>query len=65
MPTNSKSKATFFLDRLKKLRKDLSTLSTEEMEDTAFIATLKAAVPSEKGSMERVKADLAKVASER
>ena len=65
IPTNSKSEAAFFLDLLKKLRKEVSTLSAEEMEDTAFIAALKSAEQSGKGSLKKVKAHLYKLTSGR
>jgi len=63
IPAKSKSEAAFFLDLLKKLRKEVSTLSSEEMEDAAFIAALKEAEQSGKGSLSNVKAHLAKVIS--
>ncbi len=63
IPTHSKSETNFFLSLLKKLRKDVTTLSTDEMEDLAFISALKEAEQTSKGSLTKVKAHLAKVAA--
>ena len=41
IPTKDKNEKAFFLDLLKKMRKDVSSYSTKEMEDVAFIAALK------------------------
>ena len=63
IPTESKSETTFFLNLLKKMRKNASTISAEEMEDMAFMSALKAAEKSPKGSLDKVKARLSKVAA--
>ena len=62
IPTKDKSETTFFLNLLKKMRKDVSSYSSKEMEDLAFIAALKEAEKSGKGSLDKVKAHLSKVA---
>lgn len=63
IPTKNKSETNFFLDLLRKMRKEVSTLSTDEMEDIAFLAALKESEQSGKGSLSKVKAHLSKVAS--
>jgi hypothetical protein len=61
IPTGSKSEQDFFLDLLKKMHKEVSTLSADEMEDVAFIAALKEAEKSGKGSLSKVKKHLQKL----
>jgi hypothetical protein len=63
IPTKDKTETAFFLDLLKKMRKTASKLSIEEMEDLAFIAAIKEGEKSGKGSLDKVKAHLSKVAS--
>ena len=63
IPTTSKSEKNFFLDMLKKMQKKVTTLSTEEMEDFAFMIAMKEAEQSGIGSLPNVKAHLSKVAS--
>jgi hypothetical protein len=63
IPSNSKSETTFFLNLLKKMQKKASTLSEDELEDVAFIAALKEAEKSPKGSLSKVKAHLSKITS--
>ncbi len=45
------------------MKKEASTLSSDEMEDMAFMTALKEAEQSAKGSLSKVKAHLSKVAS--
>ena len=59
IPSNSKSETAFFLDLLKKMKKKVSTLSTKEMEDHAFIAAIKEGEKSGKGSLAKVRKHLA------
>jgi hypothetical protein len=61
IPSKSKSETSFFLSLLKKMQKQASTLSEDEMEDMAFISALKEAEKSPKGSLSKVKAHLSKV----
>ena len=61
--TRNKSETAFFLDLLKKMRKEGTKLSSEDREDAAFIAALKQAELSGKGSLSKVKSHLSKVAS--
>ena len=63
IPTKDKSETTFFLDVLKKMQKNATTLSSEKMEDIALIAALREAEESGKGSLAKVKSHLSKVAS--
>jgi len=63
IPTKTKTETAFFQDLLKKMHKETTTLSSNEMEDRAFIAALKEAEQSGKGSLAKVKAHLNKVAS--
>jgi hypothetical protein len=49
------------MDLLKKMHKKASTLSSKEMEDRAFIAALKEAEQSGKGSLKKVKNHLSKL----
>ncbi len=63
IPTSSKSETSFFLDLFKKMHKEISTFSSEEMEELAFISALKESEKSGKGSLSKVKSHLAKVAS--
>ena len=62
IPSESKEETTFLMKLLKRMKKEATTLSTEEMEDLAFITALKEAEKSGKGSMAKVKAHLSKVA---
>ena len=59
--TKDKAETAFYMDLLKKLRKQASTLSAEEMEDFALLAAMKEGEPSGKGEMSKVKAHLSKV----
>ena len=63
IPTKTKSETDFFMDLLKKMHKEATTLSNTEMEDVAFIAALKEAERSGKGSLSKVKSRLSKIAS--
>ena len=63
IPTESKSETAFFLNLLKKMQKNASTLSANQMEDVAFITALKEAESTAKGSLSKVKAHLNKIAS--
>ena len=63
IPTKSKSETTFFLSLLKKMQKEVSTLSADEMEDLAFLTVLKEAEKTGRGSINKVKAHLSKIAS--
>jgi hypothetical protein len=65
IPSGSKSETAFFLSLLKKMKKEASTLSKEEMEDVAFMRALKEAEKTAKGSLSKVKAHLSKVASDK
>ena len=65
IPSNSKSETAFFLDLLKKMQKEVSTLSSDEMEDYAFIAALKEAEKSGKGSLSKIKKHLTKVTTQK
>jgi hypothetical protein len=61
IPTNSKSETTFFINLLRKMQKEVSTFSTDEMEDAAFIAALREAENSGKGNLSKLKAHLENV----
>jgi hypothetical protein len=61
--TRNKSETAFFLDLLKKMRKEGTTLSSEDREDVAFLSALKEAELSGKGALSKVKSHLSKVAS--
>ena len=63
IPTKDKAETSFFLDLLKKMKKEVSTLSTDEMEDIAFISAMKEAESSGKGNLKKVKTHLSKIAS--
>ena len=63
IPSKSKSETAFFLNLLKKMQKEVSTLSADETEDLAFMAALREAEKTTKGSLMKVKAHLSKVAS--
>ena len=65
IPSNSKSETAFFLDLLKKMQKEVSTLSSDEMEDYAFIAALKETEKSGKGSLSKIKKHLTKVTTQK
>ncbi|MCW5908460.1 MAG: hypothetical protein KIS94_11415 [Chitinophagales bacterium] len=62
IPSKSKSETAFFLSLLKKMQKEASTLSSDEMEDVAFMRALKEAETTSKGSLSKVKAHLSKIA---
>lgn len=61
IPASSKSEKVFFLDMLKKMQKKVTTMSTEEMEDFAFIMVMKEAEKTDTGSLLNVKAHLSNV----
>ena len=63
IPSKSKRETAFFLDLLKKMQKEVSTLSSEEIEDLVFLSLLKESEKSSKGSLSKVKAHLKKVIS--
>lgn len=63
IPSKSKSETAFFLSLLKKMQKEASMLTADEMEDVAFIRALKESENSGKGSISKVKAHLTKIAS--
>ena len=63
IPTSSSAEKDFFLDLLKKMQKKTSILSSQEMEDYAFLKAMKESEHSGKGSLNKVKAHLLKVAS--
>ncbi len=62
IPTKDKTEKAFFLDLLKKMRKEVASYSSKEMEDLAFIAALKEGEKSGKGSLDNVKVRLQKIA---
>ncbi|HEY5406370.1 MAG TPA: hypothetical protein VIJ92_04745 [Ginsengibacter sp.] len=62
IPTSSKTEKFFFLDLLKKMQKESTTLSAEEMEDFAFMVAMKESEHSGKGSLTKVKSHLSKIA---
>lgn len=62
IPSKSKSETAFFLSLLKKMHKEAATLSSDEMEDIAFMRALKEAETTTKGSLTKVKAHLTKLA---
>ena len=62
IPSKSKSETAFFLSLLKKMQKEATTLSSDEMEDVAFMRALKEAEATAKGSLTKVKAHLSKIA---
>lgn len=53
----------FFMSLLKKMRKEVTAFTKSEMEDIAFIAALKEAENSGKGSLNKIKSHLSKTAS--
>ena len=63
IPTKDKAETDFFMGLLKKMHKDATTLSPSKMEDRAFIAALKEAEVSGKGSLKKIKSHLDKVIS--
>ncbi len=63
IPVENKSETDFFMSLLKKMHKKASKLSVKEMEDIAFMVALKEGERSGKGSLDKVKTHLAKVAS--
>ena len=63
IPSKTKSQTQFFSELLKKMKTDFSMLSSETMEDTAFVAALKEAEQSGKGSLSKVKSHLLKTAT--
>jgi hypothetical protein len=63
IPSASKNETTFFIDLFRKMQKQTATISEKEMEDFAFITALKEAEQTPKGSLNKVKAHLAKISS--
>jgi hypothetical protein len=62
IPSKSKSETAFLMSLLKKMQQEATTLSADEMEDLAFIAALKEAEKTSKGSLTKVKEHLNKIA---
>jgi hypothetical protein len=62
IPTKDKSETDFFISLLKRMKKQATSLSSEEMEDRAFVAALKEAEQSGTGSLVKVKSHLKKIA---
>jgi hypothetical protein len=65
IPVKDKNETDFLLNLLKKMHHKASTLSSDKMEDMAFLALLKESEKSGKGSLSKVKSHLAKIASEK
>ena len=65
IPSKSKSETTFYLDLLRRMKKQATTVSEKEMEDIAFVAALKEAELGSKGSLKKVKAHLKKISTGR
>ena len=63
IPSKSKSETAFFLSLLKKMQKEASTVSSNEMEEMAFMKALKEAEKTTKGSLSKVKAHLFNLSS--
>ena len=63
IPVKDKAETNFFTDLLKKMQKDVISLSSSKMEDLAFIAALKESEKSGKGSLASVKSHLSKIAN--
>jgi len=63
IPSKSKSETAFLMNLLKKMQQQATTLSADEMEDLAFIAALKEAEKTGKGSLTKVKEHLSKIAN--
>lgn len=63
IPSKSKSETTFLLSLMKKMQKEASTFSSDEMEGIAFMTALKEAEQTKKGSMTKVKTHLTKIAA--
>ena len=61
IPSKSKRETAFLLSLLKKMQKEATTLTTNEMEEVAFLRALKEAEQTPKGSLAKVKAHLAKI----
>lgn len=62
IPTKDKAETMFFLGLLKKMQKDVASFSSAKMEDIAFIAALRESENSGKGSLDKVKSHLSKIA---
>ena len=63
IPSKSKSETDFFMDLLKKMRKEGATISADDIEDMSFMKALKVAERSGKGSLSKVKSHLSKIAA--
>lgn len=61
-PTKSKSETAFFRNLLKKMQKNVSTVSSDELADLAFMRAMKEAEKGPKGRLSKVKAHLEKIA---
>ena len=63
IPTDSKSETAFFVNLLKKMQKQVTALSSEEMEDLAFVWAMRQAEHSGEGSLDAVKDHLGRIES--
>ncbi len=63
IPSESKAETTFLLNLLKKMQKEASIFSSQELEETLFLSALKDADGNKLGSLEQTKTHLKKVAA--
>ncbi len=63
IPVKDKAESDFFVSLLKKMRKDVSTISDGDMEDMAFMAAIKEGEKTGMGSLAKIKAHLSNVAT--
>lgn len=63
IPAKEKEEKDFFMGLLKKMHKEASTLSSEDVEDLLFMSALKESEQSGMGNIENIKSHLSKVTS--
>lgn len=63
IPVKDKNETDFFMDLMKKMRKEASAITADELEDKIFLSLLKKSEKSGKGSLSKVKSRLSKVAA--
>ena len=61
IPTKDKSETTFFLNLFRKMNKKASKLTSEQLEEIAFVEALKVSEKSGKGNLKNVLSHLDKV----
>ena len=65
IPVKDKTETAFFMDLFKKMKKNATKLSAEELEDMAFMEAIREAEQSGTGSLNNVKKHLLDIIEEK